>query len=133
VVELVHLLGLVGAAIIVARGSIFKFARQRVPPLACAQCVGFWVGFWPAAVAGVVAGGWGTAGVLLWRSALCGGAVSLCASLAEAALAALDEIVLKLQRGELADTAVKRLEDEAHRRGYLLGQADAESHRETAS
>lgn len=37
-------LALVGATLVVVRGSIFKALRARVKFLACAQCSGWWIG-----------------------------------------------------------------------------------------
>jgi hypothetical protein len=40
-----HLLAAVGAALIVARGTLFRSLRRLWPALlACCQCVGFWTG-----------------------------------------------------------------------------------------
>jgi hypothetical protein len=99
-IELVHLLGLVGVTLIVTRGAIFARVRRLVKFLSCPQCVGFHAGFWATGIATGVAAPtptWSSAFSGLWHAALVGGAVSLLASIAEAALAALDEVVLKLQ------------------------------------
>jgi hypothetical protein len=37
-------LALVGATLVIVRGSIFKGLRARVKFLACAQCSGWWIG-----------------------------------------------------------------------------------------
>jgi|HubBroStandDraft_4_1064222.scaffolds.fasta_scaffold375191_3 hypothetical protein len=56
-----HLFALVGATLIVVRGSIFGWLQRLYPPLfRCSQCTGFWVGVL-AAVSGVLPAGHGRA------------------------------------------------------------------------
>jgi hypothetical protein len=99
-IDPVHLIGLVGAALIVVRSSLFARVRRYVPFLGCAQCVGFHAGFWPTVLSFAAPEHSVPPAVVFerfWHALLVGGAVSLLSSLAEAALAALDEVVLKLQ------------------------------------
>jgi hypothetical protein len=45
VIDLFFLTALVGATLIVVRGTIFRFVRRLWPAFfGCSQCVGFWVG-----------------------------------------------------------------------------------------
>lgn len=95
--ELVHLVGLVGLTVIVTKSTLFARVRRLVSFLACAQCLGWHMGFWATVLSfdGVTAP-WQVVGARFWHAVLIGGVVSLAASLAEAALAALDEVILKL-------------------------------------
>jgi hypothetical protein len=99
VIELVHLVGLVGLTIIVTKSTLFARVRRLVSFFACAQCLGWHMGFWATVLSFENLGAvqpWTVIGSRFWYAVLVGGVVSLAASLSEAALAALDEVILKL-------------------------------------
>lgn len=98
-IELVHLVGLVGLTIIVVRSTLFTRVRRLVKFLACAQCLGWHMGFWATVLSFPYLGTashWSVVGERFWHAVLIGGVVSLSSSFAEAVLAALDEVILKL-------------------------------------
>ena len=99
-IDIIQLLGLVGLTLIVTRGSIFSAVRRLAPHfLSCPQCVGWHVGFWITYVQAVTSHPpelWFFLGAL-FHAVLLGGAVSLLSSLSEAAIEALDEVILKFR------------------------------------
>ena len=98
-IDLVHLVGLVGLTVIVTKSTLFARVRRLVKFLACAQCLGWHMGFWATVLSFPYLGTvqpWTVIGERFWYAVLFGGVVSLASSLAEAVLAALDEVILKL-------------------------------------
>lgn len=79
-------LALIGATLIVVRGSIFSWLRRIVRMLECAQCTGFWIGA-AAGGSGLVTLGHGWAVDAL----SVGCATSFLALLAQAVLIRLDD------------------------------------------
>ena len=77
------LLGLVGLTLIFVRGSLLEPLRQRLPIFYCARCWGFWVGLGGGVASDPHIGVW-----LSWIA--WAGAVSLCATAADAAIAWVD-------------------------------------------
>ena len=97
-IELVHLVGLIGLTLIVTRSSLFARVRKLASFLSCSQCVGWHMGFWSTVLTYEgAASPWPIVGARFWYAVLVGGVVSLLSSLSEAVLSALDEVILKLQ------------------------------------
>lgn len=83
-IDLIHLLGLVGITLIVARGALLRPVRRLAPKLfGCPQCVGWHVGFWMTGIQAFLTGV--LPGVLL-HAILVGGAVSLLSGLSDGVL-----------------------------------------------
>jgi hypothetical protein len=61
VIDLLHIAALIGATLIVVRGTLFHPIQRRWPALfECSQCTGMWIGM-AAGASGVVAAGHGRA------------------------------------------------------------------------
>lgn len=102
-IEIVHLLGLIGVTLIVTRGSIFSRVRQFAKFLECPQCVGWHAGFWTTVLSFPYTGDaapWTIIGERFWHAILVGGVVSLGSSLSETIMAALDEVTMRLSSGK---------------------------------
>jgi hypothetical protein len=85
VIALLHVAALIGATLILVRGTIFRWLQRLYPPLfGCCQCTGTWVGF-AAGASGIVSAGHGR----LIDALVVGAATSVLALAADALLLTL--------------------------------------------